>query len=76
MSATTTTTTRTTIDICADGVWAGNGHVTVDSRGCHSVVCAADLGEGAYEAIEDAIDNGDESCEHDGVSYSWSIETA
>ena len=28
-----------------------------------------------YEAIIDAIDNGDDSCEHNGVSYNWWTET-
>ena len=67
-----TTTTRTTIYITADGVLAGQGYL-VDGE---ITGCPAALSEAAYETIEDAIGNGDESCEHDGVSYSWWTETA
>ena len=70
-----TTTTRTTIEICADGVWAGQGHVTVDSRGRHNVICSAALPEGAYETIEDTMDREEQHCEHEGISYSWWTET-
>jgi hypothetical protein len=68
--STAATTTRK-IEISADGVWAGEGDLTVDSRGRHTIRCSANLPEGAYETIEDAIDNGDQTCTHEGVSYCW-----
>lgn len=58
--------------------WAGSG--TVDQRG--AIECAAELGEEAYDAIEEQIADGEtsgsvtvHSDEQDrDITYSWQIE--
>lgn len=81
----TTTTEKRTITISGnwredgpDNEWAGSG--LVDHHG--HVECSADLGDDAYEAIEDQIAEGDTSgsvtvhSEELGrdVTYNWEIE--
>jgi hypothetical protein len=63
---------RIAITIYADGVLAGQGVLTRDNE----IQCDAAIGDDAYEAIADAIDNDDDECECDGVRYSWDIEAA
>ena len=61
--------TNPTINIYRDNVWAAEGVLI------NNVIsdCAANLGEDAYEAIEDAIEDGETQIEIDGVTFSWSI---
>lgn len=64
------------ISIYRDDVWAGDGILLDDG-----VIsdCAAELGEdhtesdATYEAIEDAIMDGDESVERPDGTYTWTI---
>ena len=60
---------------------SGDGirHLIARGTGLLAVAAAAAMSLSAVvyaETIEDALDNGDDSCEHDGVSYSWWTETA
>lgn len=43
--------TRTTVSICRDGHWAGNGWWT----GSRIEDCPADLGDEAYDALDEAV---------------------
>lgn len=64
------------ISLYADDTLAGEGRLTAEGE---IVDCPAALGddddasEAAYEAIEEAIDAGDESAEVAGVTYTWRI---
>jgi hypothetical protein len=58
-----------------DGVWAGEGYLNAFNE----VICSAVLGpdqeasDAAYEAITDAIENGDRSVNRPDGLYSWEI---
>lgn len=70
----------TVIEICVDGVWAGSGKLRGDVDNGHQIVdCGAqfsddqDASEKVYEAIEDAIDEGDDQITVDGKRITWTI---
>jgi len=50
---------RTSVSICRDDAWAGNGFLRYTGDGIYAIEdCAANLGDEVYEALEEAI--GDE----------------
>ena len=67
----------TTISIFRDDMWAGDGRL----EGGSIVDCPAILGrdqddaEDCYEAIEDAIESGDDSVIRDDGIYTWVIKS-
>ena len=76
----TNTANYTVIEICVDGVWAGSGKLRGDMDNGHQIVdCGAQFGadqdasEKVYEAIEDAIDEGDDEITVDGKRITWTI---
>lgn len=76
------------ISISQDGAWAGDGVLVRDGSRIYIEDCPAILGprhlegeaaqdyaEQIYEAIEEAIERGEDSLELDGIVYSWEVET-
>lgn len=64
------------ISISCDGVWAGSGWLTEDGK---VIDCPAVLGEDqdasdeTYEAIDDAIEEGEEEVVRPDGTYTWTI---
>lgn len=69
---------NTTISISRDGIWAGNGRL-VDGiiEDCSAILGAdQDASDETYEAIQDAIQDGDESVQRQDGRYTWRIEAS
>ena len=66
-------------------IWAGSGKLVdgeiVDCAAAlapegltYSDGAEAEASERAYDAIEDAISQGESECESDGITYTWTLE--
>jgi hypothetical protein len=72
----TETKTRRTISICADGIWVGSGWLNEMGHveGCGAVLGGdPDTSETHYEAIDDALDEGQDTVAIDGIRYTWTL---
>lgn len=69
--------TKTEIKIYRDGVWAGTGTIDADGyiRDCAAVLGSdQDASDATYEAIEEAIEAGDDSVIRSDGEYTWEVE--